>query len=357
MLFRSDAFWDSDRTENNSSRNLESQGQKVKILEYFRENEPSTTEEYAARAWGALVAEQWDKAKQDSDKVSAASPDWPWALALRATALLGGNCLKEKDSKEVKLSIETLKKVNKLKPEYANAYRQLAAEYECTGNTQEAISSHTEAIKYWPSSENYMRRGNFYLEIEEKDKKKLKENVEKAHQDFSAALEKDPSYSEANVGLARVFSLNEDYQNCISEIDKALARKQFFDAYYWRSSCRNSLAAKEKDEKGFDEAITNLESSKEQIDKYNSSADQQMLLAQYYFLKASVYNNKAFYFFSEKYLKNKSSSLKTKIKAELASAQSSVAEAKSINQNKVLDKQIIELEKTIKSNSKTLARV
>lgn len=332
-----DAFWDEDPTEEeDSSTNTKSQISKGEIFKIFDGNEPVAAEDLAARAWAFLANKKWDRAKQDIEKVIMQKPEWGWALMQKAFVVIGrggGGCVNEKGAKEILDAISTYKKINSLKPRYAIAYINLAGAYICNEQNQEAFNAYEQAISLWQKPDFYVRRGNFYLnKIEAKTKQK---NIENAQKDFEEALKKEPKSSDARVGLSKVYDYKEEYQSCINEADKALLIKLSYDAYIQRGTCRASLAAKEKDGKGFDEALDNLEKARELVDKYNDPTIRQNALANYYYQKANIQiNYKATYLLTEKYLKNRTSVNKKAVTAELINAKSSAEQAVVTNQDK-----------------------
>lgn len=350
-----DAFWDTDETEaGDSSKNLESQISKVEIFKIFSAQEPTTEEDFAARGWAFLDDNNWAGAKQDIEKVVAIRPEWAWALMVKASVAISTGCV-EKNSREIRDGINALKKVNSLQPKYAMAYMNLAGAYQCNGQNQDALDAYGQAINFRPSSKFYVLRGNFYLDsIEEKTKQTT--NIENAQKDFEEALKIQPEFSEAHIGLARVHEAREEYEDCIAEADKALSKAHSFEAYRHRTICRVNLASKEKDEKGFDEALESIENAKEQRNKYSDQKDQQIALANYYYDKAYIYNSKAFYFLTEKYLKNKTPGNKDKVNAELNDAQAAIKQAREINHDKDLDKELGKLEKQIEDNIRAFKR-
>ncbi len=332
-----DAFWDEDPTEEeDSSTNTKSQISKGEIFKVFDVSEPTTAEDLAARSWALLANKNWDRAKQDIEKVAIQKPDWAWALMQKAFVVIGrggGGCVNEKDAKEILDAISTYKKINSLKPKYAMAYMNLAGAYICNKQNQEAFAAYEQAISLWQKPDFYVRRGNFYLDtLEQKTKQK---NIENAQKDFEEAIKKEPKSSDAYVGLSKVYYYKEDYQNCINEADKALSIKPSYNAYIQRGMCRAPLAAKEKDEKGFDEALDNLEKAKEMVDKYNDPTIRQNSLAFYYSQKANIQiNYKATYLLTEKFLKNRTSDNKKAVTTELINAKSSMDQAVLTNQDK-----------------------
>jgi serine/threonine protein kinase len=344
-----DAFWDEDQTEEeDSSKNTKSQISKGEILKLFDTKEPVTTEDLAARAWAFLANKKWERAKQDIEKVATERPDWAWALMQKAFVVIGSGCVKGKDSPEVLEAIDALRKVNSLKPKYAVAYMNLAGAYRCNKRNPEALAAYGRALDLRSLPQYYVRRGNFYLELIEKKTKQ--ENIERAKKDFTKALEIDPELSDAHVGLAQIHQAKEEYKDCITEADKALSKKQSFQAYFHRAICRSALASKEKDEKGFDEALENLEKARKEL-KYDDPVLHQNTLASYYSNKATIHYNKAFYLFTDKFSKNKTEANKNSVKTELENARSSINNAIENNQDKSsvkdYEKSKREIEKTI----------
>lgn len=327
-----DAFWDSDQSEQDSSKNSKSQISKAEILKIFDTKEPYTEEEYAARAWAFLIDDKWDRARQDIEKVTATKSDWAWALALKASILSNGICIKEKKSKEADEVIETLKQVNKLKPTYANAYRQLGNQYTCIGKIPEAIASYEQAVNYWKSAFNYTELGNLYFSLNEKNKKKQEENLEKAKQNFLKAIEIDPNFSDAYIGLARFHAAKSEYNDCIAEANNALSRKDSADGNYWWAMCRYQMASNNKDEKGFDEALEKIEKAIQLIKRSEVPINKRDNLAEYYYIEAGIRNVKAIYLYNVKY-KNDRVSGKQLAKKEFEIAQVSINNALSIDEN------------------------
>lgn len=338
-----DAFWDADQTEEDSSKNPKVQISKGEILKIFYDEEPSTEEDLAARGWALLIDQKWDRAKQDMDKVLAKKSEWAWALMVKASVASSIGCV-ETHSKEILDAINTLKKVNSLKPKYAMAYGNLAGAYRCNKQNQDALAAYGQAINQWQLPKFYVYRGLFYLDLIEGKTKR--ENIENARKDFAKALEINPEFDQGYIGLARTHEAKEEYKDCIIEADKALSKKQSFQAYYWRSVCRTALASKEKDEKGFDEALENLEKANEGPNRYNDPIMQQNALASYYYQKAIIHDHRATYLLKEKYLKNKSSENRDRILTELENGKSAAQQALDTNQNKDSDKVYDKLKKS-----------
>ena len=348
-----DALWDTEETElEDPSGNMGSQISKVEIFKIFNSKEPSTEEDFAARAWAFLVDKKWDRAKQDIEKVIAQKPEWAWALMVKASVAISTGCV-EKNSKEILEAINTLKRITSLQPKYAVAYINLGGSYKCNGQNQDALDAYGQAINVRPIPSFYLRRGNFYLDsIEKKTKDK---NIENAQKDYEESLKIDPEFSEAYIGLARIHEAKEKYEDCIKEAERAL-KKPSFHAYRQMTTCRTALASKEKDEKGFDEALANIERAKEERNKYRNPIEQQNALAHYYYLKAYIYNSKAFYFLTEKYLKKRISNNKNKVNAELNNALSAIKQARDINHDKDSEKEYEKLQKQVEENIRIFKR-
>jgi serine/threonine protein kinase len=326
-----DAFWDTDQDEEDAKSNPKSQINKAEILKIFETREPSTEEEYAARAWAFLIDHKWERAKQDIEKVIKAKPEWAWALAVQASILTNGNCIKEKNSKESDAIIEILQKINRLKPSYANGYRLLGNQYSCIDKTEDAISAFAKAISYWASAYNYTELGTLYLNLNDKStsKSKPKDSLENANQNFIKANEADPNFYGAYIGLARMHYSKAEYKECMDEADKALSKKDSAGGNYWWSLCRYSLANKAKDEQGFDEAA---EKSAKSIDllKRSDLDSKGTLLADYYYNDGAIHYSKAIYTYNVKYKKNQKGG-KEPTRKELGVAQSSIDSAISLD--------------------------
>ena len=319
-----DAFWDEDETElEDSSQNRESQNSKLAIFKVFTGKEPVTAEEYAARGWAYLADKKWSEARKDIAKATTEKPDWAWALMQKGFAVYGkSGCPKETESAETREGLEALKKINSIKPNYAMAYMNLSSAYACNRQEKEAKAACDRAVELRQSPKFYVRRGKLQLNsIDDKTKKKAKEEIlESARKDFQKALEKDPAYGDAHVGLARIQEFKQEYKECITEADKALSNKDSFDGYYYRSACRGAMAAKDKDEKGLDDAILDIERTKQQLSKYSDQRNEEDGWGSYYLQKSYLHEYKATYFLTEKYLKKKNSENAKKVMAELENA-------------------------------------
>jgi tetratricopeptide (TPR) repeat protein len=325
-----DAFWDSNQSEEDSSKDPKSQISKAEILKLFDTKEPSADDEYAARAWAFLIDDKWDRARQDIGKIKTSN--WAWALALRASILSNGVCIKEKESKEADEVVETLKQVNRLEPAYANAYRQLGNQYGCIGKIPEAISSYQQAVNHWQSAFNYTELGNLYFYLDEKNKKKQEQNLEEAKQKFLRATEIDSEFSRAYIGLAQFHAAKSEYKECITEANNALSRKDSADGNYWWSMCRYPLASKDKDEKGFDEALEKIQKAIQLTKRSEVPANKRNRLAEYYYTEAGIRNVKAIYLYNVKY-KNDRVSGRQLARKEFEAAQVSINNALSIEEN------------------------
>lgn len=343
-----DAYWDTDEDIEDASINAKSQICKGEIFKIFDAKEPSTEGDFAARGWAYLANKQWDKAKQDIEKAVAQKPDWGWALMQKGFVLNGAGCVKEKDSKESLDAIANYKKVNSIRPKYAMAYMNLGAAYRCNGQNSEALAAYERAINVKPLPKFYIRRGFFYLDII--DKKTEQKYLENAQKDFADALTKDPADSMAYLGLARIREYKKEFGECVTEADRALSKMPSYQAFIQRSDCRNALASKEKDETGFDEALESLEKARQELNKYNDPTLQQNSLANYYYRKAGIHYNRAFYLFTEVFVKNKSSKNRDRVKAELENSRSAMNSAIENNQNKDAVKGYENFKKTIEQS-------
>lgn len=353
-----DAFWDTDQSEigvGESSGNAHTQISKGAILKIFDTQEPATAEDFAARGWAYIADKKWDKAQQDVEKAVAKKPDWAWALMQKAFVEIGRGCITEKDAKERLDAIDTLQKANSVRPKYAMAYMNLASAYVCNKQNAKALAAYEQAINLSPSPKFYLARGSFYLDsIEEKTKK---QNIENARKDFTTALEKDPNFGIAHLGLARTHEIKGEYKECITEADQAIAKKSSFDAYVSRAGCRTALAGKEKDEKGFEEALENLGKARGELIKYSNSVDEQNARARYFYMKAIVHYQKAYYYLTEKFLKKRNSANKGQVSAELENARSSMEQAVTINQHKDSNKEYEKQKKDIEQSIRLFKKV
>lgn len=327
-----DAFWDTEQVEELGSANSETQIHKAKIIEIFKDREPVTAEDYAARAWALTVDRKWIEGQQDIEKAAALKPEWAWALQQRAFILSRETifCESEKPPVESKIAIDMFKQVNALKPSFATAYNNLALIYKCGGQEKEAIDYSTKAVNFWQSPKTYTVRGFFHLSSQSKDRK---DALEKARRDFVKAVEIDPQYSDAHRGLATVYDNNLEFDKCIDEVKLSLKNKEYPESYYLWASCRLSLAKQEKDEEGYREALEKNEKAIEQT-KYSNLSFRDRSLAKFYASKANIQFAKAAYIFTEKYAKSRSSADKAEIKTELENARISISEAIRINQDK-----------------------
>lgn len=353
-----DAFWDTDQDEIDygvAAGNVATQISKGAILKIFAYQEPATEEDFAARGWAYIADRKWDKAQQDVEKAVAKKPEWAWALMQKAFVEIGRGCITEKDAKERLDAIETLQKANSVKPKYAMAYMNLASAYVCNKQNPKAAAAYEQAINLMPSPKSYVARGYFYLDsIEEKTKQ---QNIENARKDFATALEKDPNFGIAHVGLARTHDIKEEYKECIAEAGQALSKKSSYQAYVTWAGCRSALASKEKDEKGLDEALENLEKARDELIKYSDPVEEQKARAHYFYLKSIVHHQKAYYYLTELFLKKRNSVNKEKVRTELENARSAVEQAITINQNKDLDKDYEKQKKGIEQNIRAFKKV
>lgn len=352
-----DAFWDLDLSEigfGDSSANPNTQISKGAILKIFADQEPATPEDFAARGWAFIASKKWDRAQQDVEKALAQKPDWAWALLQKAFVELGRGCVQEKDSKEILDAIGDLQKAHSVKPNYATLYLNLAGAYACNKQKPKALTAYEQALNLWPSPKTYLARGFFYIDsIDEKTKQ---QNIESARKDFAMSLEKSPSFGLAHLGLAQTHEIKEEYKECVAEAERALSKTPSFDGYYQRASCRLGLAAKEKDERGFEEALENTERAKDELNKYSVAEDEQKARARYFYLKSAIHHSKAYYYLTEKFLKNRNAANKKLVSGELENARSLAEQALNANKDKDLHKEIEKHKKGIEKNIRVFKR-
>jgi tetratricopeptide (TPR) repeat protein len=208
----------------------------------------------------------------------------------------------------------------------------LGNQYACVDKIPDAISSYEQAVNYWKSASNYTELGNLHFYLNEKNKKKLEENLEKAKQNFLKAIEIDPNFSDAYIGLARFHAAKSEYNDCLAEANNALSKKDSAGGNYWWSMCRYQMASKNKDENGFDEALEKIEKAIQLGKRSESSTNKRDDLAEYYYTEAGIRNVKAIYLYNVKYKNNRDLGRQL-AKKEFEIAQVSINNALSIDEN------------------------
>lgn len=331
-----DAFWDTETGEDVGSTNSETQISKAKIIEIFKDKQPTTAEDYAARAWAFAVERKWNQAQEDIEKTTALKSDWAWALQLKGFILSRETifCESEKPPVESKIGIDLYKKVIALKPSFAAPYNNLALIYKCGGQEKEALDYSTQAIDAWQSAKTYTVRGFFFINpLPEKDREQL---LEKARKDFLKAVELDADYSDAHRGLAAVYNNQARYDDCLDETKLSLKNKEAAESYFLWGNCRLSLAVQNQDEDGMREAQEKNDKAIE-LSQYSENSSRNRSLAKYHAAKASIHFAKAAYAFTAKYAKTRSAADKEEVKTELENAQNSIDEAIRLNQDKAVE--------------------
>ena len=164
---------------------------------------PGSPKEYIARAWANMAKGKLDIAIADATTALESQPDSIAALMIRASAK-GGQV--EVDNRGAIESIADYDKVTRLMPGYAQAYANRAAVYYALGQLNLALSDFTAAIKLAPRASFHYRLGYIYFNLQE---------FAEARSNFQKALELNPQYYQAFIGLADVYFQAEDWNNSV----------------------------------------------------------------------------------------------------------------------------------------------
>ena len=112
-------------------------------------------------------------------------------------------------------AVKWLKKAVEIRPGYIAAYYSLGAAYQAHSNTDEAIASYEEAIKYDPKNpDNYLKIAQGYFE--------LKQNDEAAIEYLKQAIKLKPDYAEAYWRLGQVYHHKKDDAEAIKLMLEAI---------------------------------------------------------------------------------------------------------------------------------------
>ncbi|MEA3496455.1 MAG: tetratricopeptide repeat protein [Bacteroidota bacterium] len=151
--------------------------------------------------------------------------------------------------KDTARAISNLRTSIDVDPDYFNSYLDLGYLYSLKNNA-DGIVYYTNALNLQPSNTKVLyNRALLYQNID---------SFNKAITDYKKILEINSIHKSANYNLGYIFFLKEKYEMGIKYFTKSIsAAPQYYEAYFGRAICYDSLNNKEKARKDYQKILSN----------------------------------------------------------------------------------------------------